>query len=91
MALQWHNDESKLSPYAGLTYNFTPEYTGYMSYTLFSPTNRIEETTRQALKPVEGESYEMGIKSSWLDDKLTGSFTVFRTEQNNYPLRNSEW
>ncbi|CAB1223068.1 FhuE receptor [Acinetobacter bouvetii] len=84
-------DESKLSPYAGLTYNFTPEYTGYMSYTsIFRPQTGIEETTRQALKPVEGESYEMGVKSSWLDNQLTGSFAVFSTEQNNYPLRNSD-
>ena len=25
--------KNKVSPYAGITYNFTPEYTGYMSYT----------------------------------------------------------
>ena len=84
-------DESKLSPYAGLTYNFTPEYTGYMSYTsIFRPQTGIEATTRQALKPVEGESYEVGIKSAWLNDQLTGTLSVFRTEQNNYPLRNSD-
>ncbi|WP_448762028.1 TonB-dependent siderophore receptor [Acinetobacter tandoii] len=84
-------DESKFSPYTGLTYNFTPEYTGYMSYTsIFRPQTGIEETTGQALKPVEGKSYEAGFKSSWLDDKLTGSLAVFRTEQNNYPLRNSD-
>lgn len=84
-------NESKLSPYTGLTYNFTPEYTGYMSYTsIFRPQTGIEETTHQALKPVEGESYEMGIKSAWLNDQLTGSIGVFRTDQNNYPLRNSD-
>ena len=84
-------DESKLSPYAGLTYNFTPEYIGYMSYTsIFRPQTGIEETSKQALKPVEGESYEAGFKSSWLDNKLTGTLAVFRTDQNNYPLRSSD-
>lgn len=32
--------ESKFSPYAGITYNFTPEYTGYMSYTSISAHKR---------------------------------------------------
>ena len=82
-------DESKVSPYAGITYNFTPEYTGYLSYTsIFRPQTGAE--VNKVLKPVEGESYEMGIKSSWLNDRLTGSMSVFRTEQNNYPLRNSD-
>ncbi|MEI1755092.1 TonB-dependent siderophore receptor [Acinetobacter baumannii] len=83
--------ESKVSPYVGLTYNFTPEYTGYMSYTsIFRPQTGIDKDTNQALKPIEGKSYEMGVKSSWLDNRLTGTLSVFKTEQNNYPLRNSD-
>lgn len=83
--------ESKVSPYLGLTYNFTPEYTGYMSYTsIFRPQTGIDKDTNQALKPIDGKSYEMGVKSSWLDDRLTGTLSVFKTEQNNYPLRNSD-
>ncbi|WP_425917601.1 TonB-dependent siderophore receptor [Acinetobacter sp. TSRC1-2] len=83
-------DEDKVLPYAGLTYNFTPEYTGYISYSsIFRP-----QTTRaldgSLNKPIEGESYEMGLKSSWLDDRLTGSMAIFRTEESNYPLRNSD-
>lgn len=83
--------ESKVSPYVGLTYNFTPEYTGYMSYTsIFRPQTGIDKNTNQALKPIDGKSYEMGVKSSWLDDRLTGTLSVFKTEQNNYPLRSSD-
>ena len=83
-------DENKVSPYAGITYNFTPEYTGYLSYTsIFRPQTGAGED-KKPLKPVDGESYEAGIKSSWLDDKLTGTLAVFRTEQSNYPLRNSD-
>ncbi|WP_192454262.1 TonB-dependent siderophore receptor [Acinetobacter oleivorans] len=83
--------ESKVSPYVGLTYNFTPEYTGYMSYTsIFRPQTGIDKDTNQALKPIDGKSYEMGVKSSWLDDRLTGTLSLFKTEQNNYPLRSSD-
>ncbi|WP_130802663.1 TonB-dependent siderophore receptor [Acinetobacter ihumii] len=84
-------DKDKFSPYAGLTYNFSPEYTGYASYTsIFRPQTGVDETTNQALKAVEGKSYEVGMKSSWLDHKLTGTLAVFKTEQNNYPLRSSD-
>ncbi|RZG78827.1 TonB-dependent siderophore receptor [Acinetobacter venetianus] len=81
-------DESKVSPYAGITYNFTPEYTGYMSYTsIFRPQTSIDETTGKVADPIEGKSYEIGVKSAWLDNKLTGTLAIFRTEENNYPLR----
>ncbi|ENV54045.1 MULTISPECIES: TonB-dependent siderophore receptor [Acinetobacter] len=84
-------DKDKFSPYAGITYNFTPEYTGYASYTsIFRPQTGIDQTTNQALKAVEGKSYEVGMKSSWLDNKLIGTLAVFKTEQNNYQLRSSD-
>lgn len=73
-------DEDKVLPYAGLTYNFSPEYTGYLSYTsIFRPqTTRADDGSIN--KPIEGESYEVGVKGSWLDDKLTATMAVFRTE-----------
>ena len=83
-------DEDKVLPYAGLTYNFSPEYTGYLSYTsIFGPQITIADDG-SINKPIEGESYEVGVKGSWLDDKLTATMAVFRTEQSNYPLRDSD-
>ena len=83
-------DEDKVLPYAGLTYNFSPEYTGYLTYTsIFRPqTTKADDGSIN--KPIEGESYEVGVKGSWLDDKLTATMAVFRTEQSNYPLRDSD-
>jgi len=83
-------DENKLLPYAGLTYEFSPEYTGYLSYTSIFRPQTTKALDGSINKPVEGESYEAGVKSSWLDDKLTASMAVFRTEQSNYPLRDSD-
>ncbi|MFX9725791.1 TonB-dependent receptor, partial [Acinetobacter baumannii] len=49
--------KNKVSPYAGIKYNFTPEYTGYMSYTsIFRPQTVIDLSTKQTAVPVEGES-----------------------------------
>ncbi len=83
--------ENKVSPYVGVTYNFTPEYTGYASYTsIFRPQTSVDAATGQAAKPIDGDSYEMGVKSAWLDNQLTGTFAVFRTTESNYPLRSSD-
>ncbi len=83
--------DDKVSPYAGITYSFTPEYMGYASYTsIFRPQTGIDQATNQALKPIDGKSYELGVKSTWLDNALVGSLAVFKTEQNNYPLKSSD-
>ena len=83
-------DEDKVLPYAGLTYNFSPEYTGYLSYTSIFRPQTTKAMDGSINNPIEGESYEVGVKSSWLDDKLTATMAVFRTEQSNYPLRDSD-
>ena len=54
---------------------------------LFRPQTSIDETTGKVADPIEGKSYEIGVKSAWLDNKLTGTLAIFRTEENNYPLR----
>lgn len=82
-------NKSKLSPYVGLTYNISPEYTAYASYTsIFRP--QTLKTTTGIADPIEGKSYEIGMKSSWSNERLTGSFAIFRTDQNNYPLRSTD-
>lgn len=84
-------NENKVSPYVGVTYNLAPEYTGYASYTsIFRPQTSVDAATGQAAKPIDGESYEAGLKSAWLDKRLTGTFALFRTTESNYPLRSSD-
>ncbi|MDO4223152.1 MAG: TonB-dependent siderophore receptor [Acinetobacter sp.] len=84
-------NEKKVSPYAGLTYDFNPNYTGYISYTsIFRPQTGTDTTTGKAIDPIKGKSYELGLKTSWLDDRLTGTIAIFRTEEQNYPLRASD-
>ncbi len=52
--------ESKFSPYAGITYNFTPKYTGYMSYTsIFRPQPSVDESTGQVADPIDGKSFDI--------------------------------
>ncbi len=83
-------DRSKVLPYAALTYNLTPQYTLYTSYsTIFRPQSGAD-TTGKLIPAVDGRGFELGVKSSWLADKLTGSVALFDTLQKNFPLRASD-
>ena len=71
------------TPYAGLLYDFTDVYTGYVSYTeIFSPQEE-RDSNGGLLDPVTGKSVEMGIKAGFNDDRLIATAAVFRTLQDS--------
>jgi len=74
------------TPYAGLVYDLSPQTSAYASYTdQFKPqTNR--DRNGGYLDPLEGKSYEAGLKGEFLDGKLNASGAVFRTEQSNFAV-----
>lgn len=75
--------ENQLTPYAGLIFDFAPNYSWYASYTsIFKPqTNR--DQSGDYLDPVEGKTYETGVKGEFLDKRLNVGLSVFRIEQSN--------
>ncbi|MEO6680827.1 MAG: TonB-dependent siderophore receptor, partial [Pseudomonas sp.] len=71
------------TPYAGLLYDLTPEYTAYVSYTdIFKPQNN-RDANRQYLEPVVGSNYELGLKGSLLEERLNVATAVFWSKQDN--------
>ncbi|WMJ70482.1 ferric-rhodotorulic acid/ferric-coprogen receptor FhuE [Stenotrophomonas sp. 24(2023)] len=71
------------TPYAGLVFDINDTWSTYASYTeIFQP-----QTTRNRqgsyLDPVDGKSYEVGVKGAWFDNRLNASLSVFRIEQDN--------
>ncbi|PMW97550.1 TonB-dependent siderophore receptor [Pseudomonas sp. FW215-R2] len=78
---QQHND--MWTPYAGLLYDLTPEYTVYASYTdIFNP-QEYRDANRKFLEPVVGSNYEIGLKGSLLDERLNLATAVFWSKQDN--------
>lgn len=75
--------ENQLTPYAGLIFDFAPNYSWYASYTsIFKPqTNR--DQSGDYLDPIEGKSYETGIKGEFVDGRLNAGLAVFRIQQDN--------
>lgn len=75
--------DSKITPYAGITYSFTPNATAYASYAeIFDPQSKLNRSL-QRLDPVTGKSYEVGLKNEWLDKKLNTSISAFKIYQDN--------
>jgi len=76
-------DDKKFIPYAGLTFDLTPNTTAYASYTgIFDPQDARDRAGRY-LDPIEGKNFELGIKNSLYGGRLNTSLAVFRIQQDN--------
>ncbi|UOP01346.1 TonB-dependent siderophore receptor [Kingella potus] len=75
---------SKWIPYAGITYDITPQHSLYASYTgVFKPQENTDTTHRNLLPPVLGNNLEVGWKAALFDNKLNASVSLFRIVQKN--------
>lgn len=73
-----------VTPYAGIVYDLTTELSAYASYTsIFNPQDKLQKD-RSLLEPLEGDSYELGVKGEFMDGRLNSTVAVFRTEQDNF-------
>jgi len=78
-------------PYFGALYDLTENYTLYASYTeIFQPQD-AKDAKGSYLDPLTGINYEAGIKSQFFDDALHLTVTLFRTEQENYAVEDTDF
>lgn len=77
------NHDQVFTPYAGFLYDLNNNHTAYISYTsIFNPQNKRFENG-DYLNPIEGDNYELGLKSQYLQGKVSTGISVFKIEQNN--------
>ncbi|QXH33879.1 TonB-dependent siderophore receptor [Pseudomonas muyukensis] len=80
---QTQNDQ--WTPYAGVLYDLTEQYTVYASYTdIFNPQTR-KDVSDKFLEPIVGKVYEVGLKGSLFDDRAHLSTALYRSKQDNVP------
>jgi len=73
-----------ITPYAGLIYDITSNLSVYASYTnIFKPQGNLRDREGRLLDPLEGNSYEAGVKALLLDGQLLATAAVYRIEQDN--------
>ncbi|MFT4241764.1 MAG: TonB-dependent siderophore receptor [Acidovorax sp.] len=76
-----NQDDAKLSLYAGLTYDITPQVLAYVSYSdLYMPQSQVD-TSNNYLAPSKGSNIEAGVKADWLDKRLLTTVAVFQAKQ----------
>lgn len=77
------DENAVFTPYVGVTYELTPEYSVYASYTdIFEPNTQLDANS-SVLDPKRGTSMELGIKGEHRDGKLNTSFAIFEAEEDN--------
>jgi len=80
----------KAIPYAGIVYDFTPQWSAYASYTEIFLPQSLRTESGGILAPKTGKSVETGIKGVLNDGRLNVSLSMFRMEQNNIPIENGD-
>jgi len=71
------------TPYAGLVYDLNDTWSTYAAYTEIFQPQTARDRNATYLDPVDGKSYEVGVKAAWFDNRLNASLAVFRIEQDN--------
>jgi len=76
-------ENGEVTPYIGVVYDIDRHWSAYASYTdIFKPqSNRSESGS--FLDPLIGQSYEIGAKGAFLDDRLNVSGAVYTVKQDN--------
>ncbi|MCV4274920.1 TonB-dependent receptor [Pseudomonas capsici] len=73
----------KVTPYTGLVYDLTPQWSLYTSWTEIFKPQYVRSTSGGVILPLEGKSMEAGVKGRLLDERLTVTAAVFKTDQQN--------
>lgn len=74
------------TPYAGLTYALTPEWTAYASYaeTYLPQYQQLAgPLPGTALDPMTSKNYELGLKGDLIPSRLNASFALYRINRND--------
>ena len=78
-----YKEHGVVTPYAGVVYDLNDTYSVYASYTNIYQPQINKDASGKTLDPVEGDSYETGLKAAYLDGRLNASLALFRIEQYN--------
>lgn len=74
-------DDNAISTYFGLVYDISPNISAYFSYSdIFNPQSE-GDINRNRLDAAKGESYELGLKTEWLEKRFYATAALFKTVQ----------
>jgi outer membrane receptor for ferric coprogen and ferric-rhodotorulic acid len=78
-----YGNDDVFIPYVGALYDLTSNHRLYGSFTrIFQPQNALDRNFVQ-LDPLDGQAYEVGLKSAFFNEALQTSVALFHIEQDN--------
>ncbi len=77
------SEKGKITPYAGIVYDFTKNFSAYASYTNIFKPQSSRDANGAFLDPLVGNGYEVGTKASFFDGALNASAAVYLVKQDN--------
>lgn len=78
--------KAKVTPYAGVIYDISKNYSVYASYTSIFEPSAFHDIDLHTLPPIQGKQYEAGVKAEYFDGRLNASVAVFQSDSTNRPL-----
>lgn len=78
-----YGDKGVLIPYAGALLDITPHHSLYASYTEIFQPQSAQDYQGNFLDPLTGKSYEVGLKSRFLNEALQTTASLFLIQQDN--------
>jgi iron complex outermembrane recepter protein len=96
--VQDHQSWNVFDPTLGMQYHFSPDMMGYVSYSkgfksggwTTRLSNPIETPSAARFDPEYDTTYELGLKSTWLDRHLQANVAVFYSKYSNIQLNVQE-
>ncbi len=77
------SENNRLTPYAGVLYDFNDNWTAYASYTdIFKPQS-LKKVNGDFIDPLLGNSFEVGTKAEFFDKRMNLSASVYKIKQDN--------
>nr|WP_286206702.1 TonB-dependent receptor [Thauera linaloolentis] len=83
-------ESGEFTPYGGLVYALTPQWSAYASYAEIFEPQSVTDAGLKVLPPMTGVNYELGIKGELFDGALNTSLAVFRVDQENRAITDYE-
>ena len=84
LTTQPYKQDGEVTPYGALTWDFAPEWTGYLSYAEIFRSQATQFTANgDRLDPATGGNIEAGIKGALYGGRLNASLAVFRIQEEN--------
>lgn len=79
-----------VTPYAGVVYDLNDIHSVYASYTKIYKPQSIRDQSGRTLEPREGDNYEIGLKSEFLDGRVNTALALYAIKQDNLGVATGE-